>query len=192
MSNQNTTGNPDIPPSSNGETIPPAFVTIPEAELEQIKREATEYKDKYLRSLADADNLQKRLQKERQDFIQYAVENAIIEVLNPIDHFENALKFAQQASDDVKHWAVGFQMILTQFRDALANVGVTAFKSEGMPFDPHCHEAIEMIATSEHPPGIVIIENMRGYKMGERVIRPARVKVSKTPATVSNKEEKNQ
>lgn len=189
MTNQNPSEN--APPSSNGEAIPPAFVTMPEADLELIRKEATEYKDKYLRALADADNLQKRLQKERQDQIQYAVENVITELLDPIDHFENALKFTQHSSEEVKNWAIGFQMILTQFKDALASIGVVPFISEGMPFNPHLHEAVEMVPTNEHPAGIVITESIRGYKMGDRTIRPARVKVSKNPTSSANKEESN-
>lgn len=189
MTNQNPSEN--VSPPSNGETIPPAFVTMPEADLELIRKEAAEYKDKYLRALADADNLQKRLQKERQDQIQYAVENVITEILDPIDHFENALKFTQQSSEEVKNWAIGFQMILTQFKDALASLGVVPFSSEGMPFNPHLHEAVEMISTDEHPSGTVIAENIRGYKMGDRTIRPARVKVSKKSGNSANKEESN-
>jgi molecular chaperone GrpE len=79
----------------------------------------------------------------------------------------------------VKHWAIGFQMILSQFKDVLTNQGVTPFTSEGASFDPHLHEAVETVATEDYPPGTVVQESLRGYKMGDRVIRPARVKVSK-------------
>ena len=110
----------------------------------------------------------------------------IVEFLTPIDHMENALGFAQQMSDEVKHWAVGFQMILTQFKDVLNMNGVTPFKSEGTHFDPHRHEAIETVETSAVPPGTVVEESLKGYIMGDKVIRPARVKVSKSPAEEKN------
>lgn len=152
---------------------------VGQLELEQLRRELADYKDKYLRSLAEAENSRKRLQKEKQEMIQYATHNVISEFLSPIDHMENALKFTQQMSDDVKHWAVGFQMILSQFKDVLNINGVIPFESEGKPFDPHKHEAIEMIATADFAPGTVIEETVRGYSMGDKVIRPARVKVSK-------------
>ncbi|MBA3957393.1 MAG: nucleotide exchange factor GrpE [Parachlamydiaceae bacterium] len=162
-----------------------AMVSISETELTQLKQDALEYKDKYLRQLAEADNMRKRMQKERQELIQYAVQNVLVDILHPIDHFENALKFTQQASDEVKHWALGFQMLLNQFKDVLANNGVVAFTSQGTPFDPHCHEAIEMVTSTEFAPGIVMEESIRGYKMGDKVIRPARVKVAKAPDETS-------
>lgn len=156
-------------------------VTIPETELTQLKKDAVEYKDKYLRQLAEMENMRKRMQKERQELLQYAVQNVIVDFLNPIDQFENALSFTQQMSPEVKHWASGFQMILSQFKDVLNNNGVSVLTSEGTPFDPHRHEAVEMVSTKDYAPGTVVSESVRGYKMGEKIIRPARVRVSKSP-----------
>lgn len=165
-------------------------ITISECELEKLKSEAAEYKDKYLRVLAEAENTRKRLQKERQEMIQFAVQNVLVEFLNPIDHLQKALSFTEQASDEVKHWAAGFQMILNQFKDVLTNHGVHPFKSEGQAFDPHSHEAVEMVATSEHPPGTVVEESLLGYKRGNTTIRPARVKVAKAPDHQQGNEKK--
>jgi molecular chaperone GrpE len=153
-----------------------------ENELEKLKQEVNEYKNKYLTLLADADNARKRLQKERTELIDYATRNLIIDFLHPIDHFENALKFTKDASSEVKHWALGFQMILNQFKDVLASNGVKPIEAVGKPFDPHFHEAVEMVATKEHPPGIVIEESIRGYIVGDKPLRPARVKVSIEPS----------
>jgi len=175
---------PESPPNvetNGGATTPPVFVTIPADELEQIKSEAEEYKDKYLRLLAEMDNFRKRMQKERIEMTQFGVQNVIVEILNPIDQLENALKFAQQSSEEIKHWALGFQMILNQFKEVLANHGVEPFTSVGKRFDPHYHEAIEMVETNECTPGTIVEESLRGYKMTDKVIRPARVKVSKAP-----------
>lgn len=158
-----------------------------ENELEKLKQDVNEYKNKYLTLLADADNARKRLQKERSELIDYATRNLIIDFLHPIDHMENALKYTQDASPDVKHWALGFQMILNQFKDVLANNGVKHIEAVGKPFDPHLHEAVEMIATKEHPPGIVIEENIRGYTIGDKPLRPARVKVSIEPEVSEKK-----
>lgn len=166
--------------------------TESELELESLRRELAESKDKYLRVLAESENTRKRLQKDKQETIQYALQNVIVDFLTPIDHMENALNFTQQMSDDVKHWAVGFHMILSQFKDVLSNNGVTPFSSEGKPFDPHRHEAIENIETIEVPPGIVVEESLKGYIMGDKTIRPARVKVSKAPAEKTNTDEQNE
>lgn len=170
----------------------PKTVTITDVELIELQRELKEYKDKYLHALAESENARKRLQKEKQELIQYAIQNVIVDFLNPIDHLENALKFTQQMSDEVKHWAVGFQMILTQFKDVLTNNGVTPFTSVGKPFDPHLHEAIETVCTTDFPAGTVVQETLRGYKMGDRIIRPARVTVAKSPSNENNQQKETQ
>lgn len=151
----------------------------PKDELEEIKQELNEYKDKYLRAIAESDNMRKRLQKERQEMMSFAVSQLVAEFLSPIDHMENALKYTTQMSEEVKHWSLGFQMILTQFKDVLNENGVQPFSSIGETFDPHMHEAVETEAKEGTPSGTIIEEFVRGYKMGDKIIRPARVKVAK-------------
>lgn len=170
----------------------PKSVTITDIELESLKKEVSESKDKYLRSLAESENARKRLQKEKHEMIQYAIQNILVEFINPIDHMENALKFTQQMSDDVKHWAIGFQMILSQFKDVLTSNGVAPFDSVGKTFDHHRHEAIEIVETADFPPNTVVEETVRGYIMGDKVIRPARVKVSKAPTKDTSKEQQEE
>lgn len=163
----------------------PKQIFISDEELRAMQKEILEYKDKYLRLLAEGENVRKRLQKERQEITRYAVEGLIVELLRPLDNFDNALRFAQEMSDEVRNWAFGFQMILTQFKDVLAQHGVTPFDSLGKLFNPHDHEAIEMVESITQPPGIIVEESVRGYKMGERTIRAARVKVAKQPSDKS-------
>lgn len=155
--------------------------TVAQIELESLRKEAAEYKEKYLHLLADAENARKRLVKERDGIVQYAIENVILDFLHPIDHLENALKFTEDASDEVKHWAAGFNMIMHQLKDVLANNGIIQIDAKDQEFDPHLHEAVEMVVTDKHPPGIVVEEQARGYKIGDRVLRPSRVVVSKAP-----------
>ncbi len=154
-----------------------------EEKLEPQKEAEKEpdFKDKYLRLLADMDNTRKRLQKEKHETISFAIEDTISEFLPAIDNFENALKFAQNASDEVKNWAMGFNMIQSQFRDILYSHGVVAFHSEGNLFDPDSHEAMEMVETTSHPDGTILEEYAKGYKSAKRTIRPAKVKVAKKP-----------
>lgn len=174
----------DIPQDNNGEgefisaAVNPKQVMVTDEELKGLQKELLDYKDKYLRQLADAENARKRMQKEREELTRYAVENLIVEFLNPLDNLDNALRVAQDMSDEVRNWAFGFQMILAQFKDVLAQNGVTAVVSLGAPFDPHLHEAIEMVESADQAPGTIVEECVRGYKMGERTIRPARVKVA--------------
>lgn len=154
-------------------------ITLTEQEWNAVKEELAEYKDKYLRLLADMENSRKRMQKERQELTQYAIEQVIADFLHPLDNLENALKFAEQASTELRNWAAGFNMILGQFRDVLANQGVTAVKSIDTIFDPNVHEAVENIETDDKAPGTIVEECVKGYKIGDRTIRPARVKVAK-------------
>lgn len=169
----------------------PKPITVMDIELEALRRENTENKDKYLRLLAETENTRKRLQKERQELIQYALQNVITDFLNPIDHMENALGYTDNMPDQIKNWAVGFKMILEQFKDVLTSNGVQPFKSLGAHFDPHSHEAVEMVETDKQEAGTIVEESIKGYKMGDRVIRPARVKVAKAPNTPLSSEQQS-
>ncbi len=159
----------------------PKEVTILDTELEALQEELEETKKKNLLLLAESENARKRMQKERQELTQYAVERMLTEFLDPIDRMDKALSFVENMSDEVKNWAVGFQMILTQFKDVLLENGIVPFESVGQRFDPHRHEAVETVESDEHDPDTVMEESVKGYMRGKRVIRPARVKVAKAP-----------
>ncbi len=162
------------------------------SELEKITQEAKEFKDKYFRALADSENQQKRLQKEKLAFAGFAKEDVLRHLLDPIDQLSIALGHAENASDDIRNWALGFKMILGQFEQTLAESSVFPFDSLGKPFDPERHEAIEMLETDEHAPGIVIHEYKRGYLAGDRLLRPAHVKVTKAKSQEKQSSEEKQ
>jgi molecular chaperone GrpE len=153
---------------------------------EDLQFQLRNQQEKNLRLLAEMENTRKRMQKDKQDTTRFAVQNVIGEFLSPLDNFENAFSFTHQASEEVKNWAKGFEMILTQFKDVLASHHVTSFASEGTLFDPHLHEVIEVEETEKHEEGMIIQEFIRGYKCGERILRPAKVKVAKKPAKEEN------
>lgn len=155
-----------------------------EEKKEELQTETEDWKSKYLRVLADQENMRKRVQKEKQEMIGFGIENAIAEFLPAIDNMENALRFGMSASGEVKNWATGFEMILSQFKEVLHNHGIVSFHSEGNTFDPEFHEAVEITETDEHPDGTIIHEFAKGYKSANRTIRPARVKVAKHPQPV--------
>lgn len=163
-----------------------------EKPIEKIIERNLDYKDKYLRMLAEVENSRKRIQKEKHETIRFAIENTVEEFLPAMDNFENALKFADASSEEVKNWATGFKMILSQFRDVLHNHGIVAFHSEGNMFDPHFHEAMEIVETNDHPDGTILEEYAKGYKSENRTIRPARVKVAKTPFTEDDEKKINE
>ncbi len=169
-------------------------ITTPAPESQKTKvtpeDELKEYKEKYLRLLAEIDNTRKRMQKEKQEMTRFAVDNVIAEILGPIDSLENALQFTKALSDEMRNWAQGFLMILGQFKDVLANHGVTAFHSEGMPFNPQMHHAIETEVTTEKPEGTILKEYIKGYRSGDHTIRPASVKVAVAPDSKTKNESK--
>lgn len=148
-------------------------------EIETLKEKIKESEDKYLRTLAETENSRKRTLKEKEKWMQYAVEDIACDFLAPIDGFENALKFAKTSSDEVKNWAIGFEMILNQLKQVLEAHQILPYESAGKTFDPHLHEAVEVVHTNEHPNDFILEELVKGYKMGDRIIRVARVKVAK-------------
>jgi molecular chaperone GrpE len=148
-------------------------------QLNQRTKEASEFKDKYFRALAEMENVKKRLMQEKKDLIAYSVGNFVEELLAPIDNLENALKHTGSMSDEMKNWALGFNMILDQFKNSLENNGISAYESMGKPFDPNFHEAVELVETNDHEDGVIIEELMKGYRQEKRIIRVAKVKVAK-------------
>lgn len=160
------------------ETAAPANAESANQELAKAQAEAAEFKDKYLRALAEIENSRRRLQRDKLESQSFAIQNVLVDFLQPIDHFEVALKHSENASGEVKHWALGFEMILSQMKQVLADHGIEPFDSKGAQFDPHMHEAIETQESELVPAGTILEEFVRGYKMGNRVVRPAKVKVA--------------
>lgn len=170
-----------MPNECASETIPQRENTISEEALNKALNEAKEYKDKYLRALAEMENSRKRLMREKLESQSIAVQGVIVDFLEPLDHLEQALKHASQLVGDVKVWAQGFQMILQQFYQLLESYDVRSFASVGMVFDPNLHEAIEVEEKSDVQEGIILHEFKKGYKMGSKTVRPAKVRVAQSP-----------
>ena len=147
--------------------------------ISDLQDKFSDLQNKYLRLLAETENTRNRMQKEKQESLTFAIENTITEFLPLIDNFENALNFASNSSEEVKNWAIGFDMILSQIKDILNDHDIVSYNSLGNKFDPHLHEVVEIIESDEHEPGSVIEEFAKGYKSSNRTIRPARVKVTK-------------
>jgi molecular chaperone GrpE len=154
-------------------------MTEEEQKPENLCEETADWKDKYFRALAEMENMRKRMQKERQEMARFSIENAIGEFLPAIDNLENALRFVETAGGEVKNWAIGFEMILSQFKEVLHNHGIVSYHSEGNMFSAELHEAVEIVETEDFPDGTILHEFTKGYKSASRTVRPARVKVAK-------------
>lgn len=145
------------------------------SELEKIRGERDALLDRLARLQAEFENARKRAAKEQQDFREYAQTDAIKALLPILDSFERALQLPSQAEE----FRSGIELIYKQLQDALTKLGVRPIPAKGEPFDPHLHQAIEMVETSEVPDHHVIEEFQRGYKFKDRLLRPSMVKVAK-------------
>jgi len=146
-----------------------------EAEVEKLKAEKDILVERMARMQAEFDNARKRAQREQQDFKDYALTNAIRSLLPALDSFDRALA----SNPTSENFRSGMELIDRQFHDALAKLGVTEIASEGQPFDPNLHEAIEMVETDQVPDNHVLQELQRGYKIKDRLLRPAMVRVGR-------------
>ncbi len=146
-------------------------------ELQKLKAERDSLLDRLARAQAEFDNARKRATKEQQDFRDFATVDAIKSLLPVIDSFERAL----QAKSDAADFRSGVELIYKQLQDVLSKLGVKAIASKGEQFDPHVHEAIEMVETPDAADHEVLEEWQRGYKFKDRLVRPAMVKVAKNP-----------
>lgn len=148
-----------------------------EAELQKLKAERDTLLDRLARAQAEFENARRRAAKEQQDFRDFATLDAIKSLLPVIDSFERALQAKSEAGD----FRAGVELIYKQFQDVLAKLGVKPISAKGEQFDPHVHEAIEMVETPDAADHEVLEEWQRGYKFKDRLLRPAMVKVAKNP-----------
>ena len=149
--------------------------------LETAKAESAKLRDQLLRTAADYDNFRKRSRRELADMEKRAREDLLKELLPVFDNLERATMHAETATD-VKALADGIALVKRQFIDTLAKIGVERIKTQGAPFDPAFHEAVQQLETDEHSPGTVIHEVQAGYLQGEKLLRPAIVVVAKAKA----------
>ena len=154
-----------------------AAASAGESELQKLKAERDSLLDRLARAQAEFENARRRASKEQQDFRDYAAADAIRPMLPVLDSFERAL----QTKSDSGDFRNGVELIYKQLQDALAKLGVRAIPAKGEPFDPHVHEAIEMVETRDAADHEVLEELQRGYKLKDRLLRPAMVKVAKNP-----------
>lgn len=167
-------------------------VKASEEALHQTQKEAAEFKDKYLRALAEVENSRKRLTKEKIESQAFVMQEVICSFLEPLDQMERALEHASAATGDVQVWAKGFEMLLAQFKQILESYDVVAFSALGGIFDPHLHEALEVEERTDVPEGTILYEFKKGYKMGQKTIRPAKVRVSQVPQKVETIQEQQE
>ncbi len=149
-------------------------------ELEQLRRELDEKNDRYLRVLAEMENARRRSQREREEYVRYANESLIRDLLPVLDNFDRALD-AARARGEAAAMVEGIELIQRELLKVLEKFGVEPYSALGAAFDPTRHEAVARVTTSAHPENTVVGETARGYLLNGRVLRPALVAVAAPP-----------
>lgn len=180
-----------VPPEAEEQAGGPAAATEVERltrALEQKTKEAAEANEKYLRSAADFENTRKRTQRDLAEFRKYANEQFALELLTVVDHLGLAIKHSGEAAQGLRE---GVELVYKQFRDVLEKFGVTVFGVEGEPFDPARHDAMMQVITDEVPENTVVQVMQDGYLYYDKVLRHAKVSVSKGPEEGKSESESN-
>jgi molecular chaperone GrpE len=148
-----------------------------EEELERIRKDADEARDRALRTLAEFDNYRKRNERERREALDLGASGVLRDLLEVADNFDRALEHTGEGVPPT--FVEGMKLIARGFHDILDRRGVKRIETTGKPFDPHVHEALASEPSDEVEPNRVLREVQPGYMMGDRVLRPAKVVVSR-------------
>jgi molecular chaperone GrpE len=184
MAGHETTGQGTMEPevAVGSEVEPSNEASAAQAELEQVKGERDQLLDRLARLQAEFDNARKREAKERADSRDYTVSNTVEPFLGVMDNFQLALK----ANGTAEQLRSGVELILKQMEDALKGLNVQAVETVGTQFDPRIHEALGSIETKEFPDHQVLEEIRRGYRIREKLLRPALVRIAANPNQVAD------
>jgi molecular chaperone GrpE len=155
-----------------------------QSDVDRLRSEVAELKDRLLRERADLENFKRRQAREKADALRFANESLLRDLLPIIDNLDRAIEHAR-TSREVDAIAKGVDMVLRSLTDALERHGVKIVEARGRPFDPAHHEAIGHVE-SEHPPNTVVDEHQRGYLLHDRLLRPALVTIGKAPEKSGN------
>jgi molecular chaperone GrpE len=173
---------PQAPKTESGTHAAAAQTSAAQAELEQLKGERDQLLDRLARLQAEFDNARKREVRERADARDYTISNTVEPFLGVMDNFQLALR----ADGTVEQLRSGVELILKQMEEALRGLNVVAVESVGEQFDPRIHEALGSIETKEFPDHQVLEEIRKGYKIREKLLRPALVRIAENPSQVTD------
>jgi molecular chaperone GrpE len=147
--------------------------------VEALKGALAVEKDKYVRLLAEFDNMRKRHERDRQELIKYAHEEVIIECLKLYDDLERSLNAFKTKEGIDPNLVKGLEMVFNNMKELMTKYDVKPIESVGKPFDSNCHEPLLQAETNDVPDGHVMEEFQKGYTLGGKVVRTAKVKVAK-------------
>ena len=148
--------------------------------VEELRRQVEEKQDRLLRALAEAENIRRRTQRDREEYVRYANESLLRDVVPVLDNLDRALE-AARGTGEVSGVVGGVELIQRELIKVLERAGVTRYSALGQPFDPTRHEAIARVVSMDAAPGTVIGETLSGYQLHNRVLRAALVSVAAAP-----------
>ena len=148
-----------------------------DSDLDKLQAEYDKLNNQYIRLAADFDNYRKRQAQERESLLKYGAEDTLKKLIDVLDNFDRGEK-AIADIEDCEKVKESFNLVHKQLTDALSKVGLKVIQCMGEEFDPNFHEAVMQTPTSEHPEHTIIAELQKGYKLGDRVLRPALVNVA--------------
>lgn len=165
-----------------GDDPEPAATGADDTRLAALEQELAEAKDRTLRVAADLENFRKRALKDREEAHHYGHQNLVKDLLPSVDNLERAVDHARKGGEESASGLLeGVELVLRELHSVLAKHGVTPIEALGQPFDPALHEAMAQVPDGSRPPGTVAEVFQRGYQLRSRLLRPARVVVSKRP-----------
>ena len=153
---------------------------VAETDLEELKRQLEDKQDRLLRALAETDNVRRRAQRDREDYVRFANESLLRELIPVLDNFDRALAAARAAGES-GNVVSGIELIQRELQRVLDKAGLTRYSAVGERFDPTRHEAIARVVSTEAAPDTVVHETAAGYMLNGRVLRPAMVAVAAAP-----------
>jgi molecular chaperone GrpE len=189
LSDNTATGDENAVPGTHKADAEYQQVSSDGGQVESLKAQLEERNTQYMRIAADFENFRKRNQKEKEDLEQQVKRATITELLPVVDNFERARSHIKPQTDAEMNIHKSYQSVYKQLVDSLKRLGVSPMRPEGKEFDPNLHEAVMRQPTNEHPEGTVLEELVRGYFLGDRVLRHAMVKVAAAPESVQTSEE---
>jgi len=158
--------------------ISPEEIEKLKAELDKKTKEAQEYYEKWLRTMAELDNLRKRTEKQQSEYLKFANEQLLKELLPVVDNLERAVNHAHSSNNNMKSLLEGVELTLKMLHQCLEKFGVKPIKTVGEKFDPYIHEAVK-IEERKDEEDMVVEEHQKGYLLHDRLLRPALVTVAK-------------
>ena len=168
-------------PSSDQKEIRPEdeMLFVRETEYKKLVAEAQDYKNKYMRLIAEFDNARKRMGREKQEFVKYANEGLLTEFLNVLDDLERSIEAARAKHEDYTAFLQGIEMVMGHIDEMLKKNNVKSMETVGKKFDPHRHEALMQEETDKAEDETILEEFQKGYLLDDKVLRSAKVKVAK-------------